>query len=92
MSLYANDVVVFIKPDAEEWGITNVILQIFAQAAGLITNVSKTDFYPIMCHEADLSFLSATNIDISSFPYKYLGLPLHFKNSIGIFCIPLFRK
>jgi hypothetical protein len=92
MSLYADDVVVFLRLVAEEWGITNAILQIFAQASGLITNLNKTELYPIQCQETDLTFLSASNTTVSSFPCQYLWLPLHFRKLPRDLLHPLIQK
>jgi hypothetical protein len=78
-SLYADDAAIFIQPSPQEFRVTTSILQIFAEASGLITNLSKTKVFPIQCVEADLSFLQQVNINLSSFPCHYLGLPLHFK-------------
>jgi superfamily II helicase len=47
VSLYADDVVVFIKPTVKDLQATNAILDIFAKASGLTTNMEKTQFYPI---------------------------------------------
>jgi hypothetical protein len=43
-SLYADDAAVFIKPTQKELHVTKCILDIFAQASGLVTNLAKTDF------------------------------------------------
>jgi hypothetical protein len=79
VSLYTDDVAVFIKPSRHDMQVVNCILQLFQQASGLATNMDKTQFFPIHCNDIDLTFLSSSNLSISSFPYKYLGLPLHFK-------------
>jgi hypothetical protein len=41
--------------------------------------MNKTEFYPIQCHNIDLSFLYSRNLAISSFPCTYVGLPLRFR-------------
>jgi hypothetical protein len=46
MSLYVDDVAVFIKPSEYELIITNLILNTFAEASGLVTNLNKTEFFP----------------------------------------------
>jgi hypothetical protein len=40
--LYADDVAVFIRPTPQEVTVTECILDLFAQASGLTTNMSKT--------------------------------------------------
>lgn len=81
VSLYADDTAVFIKPSEEEWKVFNCILEIFAGASGLITNIRKTEHFPIRCQENDLQFLVDANRNISSFPTKYLGLPLQLRKA-----------
>jgi hypothetical protein len=43
-SLYADDASVFIKPTEQEVQVTDCIIEIFAQASGLVTNMTKTVF------------------------------------------------
>jgi hypothetical protein len=78
-SLYANDATIFIKTTAREVAVVEHILEMFAQASGLVTNLSKTKFFPIRCEEINLQFLTHNNRHMASFPCIYLGLPLHFK-------------
>lgn len=55
VSLYADDAAVFIKPSVQDLMITNCILNIFQEASGLVTNMSKTEYYPIWCSEHESS-------------------------------------
>jgi hypothetical protein len=73
-------VTLFISPFAADLQITNCILQIFAAASGLNTNMTKTEYYPIRCEEINLDFLTSTGHTISTFPTTYLGLPLGIRN------------
>jgi hypothetical protein len=79
VSLYADDAAVFIKPSANDLQVTNTILQPFADASGLQTNMQKTQFYPIRCDQLNLDFLEHTSCQVANFPCIYLGLPLHYK-------------
>jgi hypothetical protein len=79
MSLYADDVAVFIKPNLSELKAIIHIMSIFAEALGLHTNLEKTECYPIQCDGLDISFPTSSNISIAQFPCKYLGLPLHYQ-------------
>jgi hypothetical protein len=79
VSLYAYDAAIFIRPSEDELKITTEILHIFAQASGLVTNINKTECFPIQCSNTNLDFLNRANMAISQFPCKYLGLPLHYK-------------
>jgi mannosylglycoprotein endo-beta-mannosidase len=76
-SLYADDAAIFIKPTRKD--ITNLacILQSFGEATGLRTNLQKTQLVPIRCQNVDLDCL-LTDLPVArtSFPMRYLGLPL----------------
>ena len=45
ISLYADDVVLFLRPTADDIGITLDILQLFGNASGLTTNLQKVVFF-----------------------------------------------
>jgi hypothetical protein len=56
------------------------ILKLFGEASGLKTNIQKSSVYPIQCGEEDLITLQdQLPCELSSFPCKYLGLPLSLK-------------
>jgi hypothetical protein len=92
VSLYADDATLFLNPSKDDLDIMNGILQLFADASGFITNLSKTQAYPIRCDHLDLSFLSKASIPISEFPCSYLGLPLHYKRPSKATFHPLVMK
>jgi hypothetical protein len=74
--LYADDASIFINPTIADLHVTNFILQIFAAASGLNTNLPKTEYYPIRCEGIDMSFLTSFGQAFPTFPTTYLGLPL----------------
>ena len=77
ISLYADDVVIFLRPTASDISITMDILQLFGEASGLKTNVLKSSVHPIQCLEEDIAILNNhLPYQISDFPCKYLGVPL----------------
>ena len=77
ISLYADDVVLFLRPSASDIEITLDILQLFGTASGLTTNLQKSSVLPIQCSEDDKVFLQESlPCQISEFPCKYLGVPL----------------
>ena len=77
ISLYADDVVIFLLPSASDINITLDILQLFGEASGLKTNVQKSSVHPIQCLEEDKAILhNHLPFQISHFPCKYLGVPL----------------
>ena len=78
VSLYADDAGIFANPVKEEIDAIARILACFGDASGLVTNVSKTEVFPIRCQDIDLpAILSAFPAKLASFPGRYLGLPLH---------------
>jgi hypothetical protein len=60
LSLYADDVALFIKPLEEELHITKAILDIFGEASGLKTNLGKSCIIPIQCRDDTLAEVSNT--------------------------------
>lgn len=51
ISLYANDVVFFLRPAAADMDITFDILHLFGNASGLVMNIQKSSMLPIQCNE-----------------------------------------
>jgi len=77
ISLYADDVALFIQPAASDMSLTLRMLDLFGDASGLKTNVQKSNVLPIHCAEDDMSLIqSLLPCEILEFPCKYLGLPL----------------
>ena len=77
ISIYADDVVLFLRPAAEEIQVTMDLLQLFGDASGLRNNAQKSSAFPIRCGEADLTILhNLLPCEVSEFPCKYLGIPL----------------
>ena len=75
--LNADDVVVFLSPIQQDLTSLKLILEIFAGASGLKTNLSKCMISPIQCDlEATVTFLSLFPGKIDPFPICYLGIPL----------------
>jgi hypothetical protein len=53
---------------------------LFGEASGLKTNIQKSSVYPIRCGQEELvTFNDWLPCELSSFPCKYLGLPLSLK-------------
>jgi hypothetical protein len=77
ISLYADDLVVFVVPTNLDITMLQTILQIFAAATGLRTNLSKCQFTPIRCLDHHVELLqSLFPCQLVHFPFKYLGIPL----------------
>jgi hypothetical protein len=92
LSLYVDDTAVFINPARHDLQATSCILQLFANASGLSTNMDKTEFYSIQCQGIDIQELLGSNQNVSSFPCTYLGLLLHFKKLPKSTIFPLVQR
>jgi hypothetical protein len=57
VSLYADDVVLFINPVAKNINMVSDILHLFGEAFGLYNNNQKSSVYPIRCHEENLEVI-----------------------------------
>nr|XP_045087277.1 uncharacterized protein LOC123494868 [Aegilops tauschii subsp. strangulata] len=77
ISMYADDVVVFFKPNEIETRTCGAILELFRGASGLLTNTSKNTLVPILCSPEEMHEVSdRMDCPTSQFPCQYLGLPL----------------
>ena len=76
-SLYADDAIIFIKPNTFEMQAAVQILNLFGKATGLHTNLVKSSITPICCDNIDLAPIQAlAGCNLTAFPCKYLGMPL----------------
>jgi hypothetical protein len=57
VSLYADDVVFFLCPEANDIAITVDILHLFGEASGLRTNLQKSNVLPIRCGDQELQLV-----------------------------------
>jgi len=93
ISLYADDVVLFLRPTASELQLVDELLQLFGTASGLRTNIQKSCISPIQCAEEDLAVvMTHFPCEIQNFPCKYLGLPLSLKKLNRAQLQPLIEK
>lgn len=77
LSLYADDVVVFLTPVSSDLHVIKQILQLFGEASVLRTNLAKSVVSPIRCNTQEVQLInSELGCTISDFPCKYLGVPL----------------
>ena len=77
LSLFADDVVLIIKPSVEEATAAIGLLQLFGNASGLHYNLTKSSVSPIRCEGIDLQpILEVLACPVREFPIQYLGLPL----------------
>ena len=76
-SLYADDVVLLVSPNAADLDCVRQILDLFAGASGLVMNFDKFVAVPIMCSEGSVEAVQrAFPCVVASFPCRYLGVPL----------------
>jgi hypothetical protein len=77
LSLYANDVIVFVKPIKADFDLTMTILQRFDDATGLRINLQKSAVAPIRCPQLNLMEVlqNFTGTQVQ-FPVTYLRLPI----------------
>lgn len=79
-SLYANDVILFIKPTIQEATTVKEILRIFGEVTGLQTNLAKCSITPIFGGKDVLEqIITILGCQVKPFPITYLGLPLSTK-------------
>lgn len=82
-SLYADDVAIFVAPIKEDIQFLVATLDSFGELIGLVTNCSINLVAPIRCDNVNLDdILLSFPVVRTSFPMRYLGLPLsvkHFK-------------
>jgi hypothetical protein len=69
----------FVSPTTHGLLVTKRLLQFFGDASGLITNLDKSEIFPIRCGDINLDVILGDHFKISQFPCVYLGLPLHYK-------------
>lgn len=76
-SLYADDVILFIRPTTQEATAVKEILTVFGTASGLHTNLAKCSITPIYGGEETISdIVSILGCQVQPFPIRYVGLPL----------------
>jgi hypothetical protein len=77
LSMYADDVVLFVKPLDDDLVCTKLILDCFGEASGLVANMNKSCAIPICC-VAPLVRECCNTLQyvVSTFPCTYLGLPI----------------
>lgn len=95
-SLYADDLVLFLVPNALDMEVLKTTLSIFASASSLFTNLEKCVATPIYCSDQDRQQIMDTHAcTIEDFPCRYLGIPLsvfELRRSDGQFLIASVAK
>ncbi|CAM0958165.1 unnamed protein product [Alopecurus aequalis] len=75
--MYADDVMIFLRPELHGLQATWALLHLFGQASGLDVNLAKSCILPVACQPLDLPFAAAhAGCSFAQFPCSYLGMPL----------------
>lgn len=76
-SLYDDDLVVFLRPSNRDLHLMRGILELFANASGLTTNISNFQFSLIRCSEDDITLVHQLfPCQFAPFSCTYIGIPL----------------
>jgi hypothetical protein len=76
ISLYADDAVMFLKPDAADISLLIDLLNLFEKAV-MFTNLQKSNVVTIQCDDQTIAAAKELlHCEFTDFPCKYLGLPL----------------
>jgi hypothetical protein len=74
VSLYADDVIMFLHPKESDIQLVLKILEIFGEASGLKTNIQKGSLLPIRCGEEEVATLhELLPCEVSSFSCNTLA-------------------
>ncbi|WVZ63805.1 hypothetical protein U9M48_013410 [Paspalum notatum var. saurae] len=93
ISLYADDAVIFLRPESMDLSVIRDLLQCFGAVAGLKTNLLKSSAIPIQCSEEDVARTSAIlSCSVGGFPCSYLGIPLTIWKPSKADLLPLIDK
>ena len=77
VSLYADDLVLFVVPNESDLLAITAALQIFGLASGLFSNLDKSVATPIHCSDEDVQRIQdLLACRMEGFPTRYLGIPL----------------
>jgi hypothetical protein len=75
--LYEDNLVIFLTPASQDIRAVHTVLELFAGAIGLCTNVSKCQLTLIICSKDEtMELQQAFPCQVVHFPCRYSGLPL----------------
>jgi hypothetical protein len=79
---YADDTIIFMDGDLEKAKKLKLLLCAFEQLFGLKINFHKSDvFYFGDAKISENVYSQLFGCQIGTYPFKYLGIPMHYKNS-----------
>ena len=92
-SFYADDAVLFLRPNILDLVTVRHLLDLFGHASGLRTNLSKSSVSPIHCTDDELALTAnILSCSIKAFPCTYLSLPLTIGKPTKEVLLPLVDK
>ncbi|WVZ95337.1 hypothetical protein U9M48_041118 [Paspalum notatum var. saurae] len=78
--LYADDLVIFVAPVRDDLLALKCLLDIFAKASGLCTNLAKCFATPLRCSSDEIALVQQVlGCQLGTFPCTYLGVPLNLR-------------
>ena len=81
---YADDTILFLEHDLEKAVNMKLILALFEQLSGLKINFHKSEIF-CFGKSADVQdeYCRIFGCDVSSLPFKYLGIPIHYRTRLN---------
>jgi hypothetical protein len=80
VSLYADDLVLFVKPEERDLQMVKAALNIFGLASSLFSNLDKSVATPMNCSQEEIERVQGILAwRVKGFPCQYLGIPLSVK-------------
>ncbi|WVZ94059.1 hypothetical protein U9M48_040001, partial [Paspalum notatum var. saurae] len=93
ISLYADDVLLFLRPSRNDLLMIKDLLDCFGHVSGLRAHLSKSAAIPIQCSDPDFALISdVLSCGVSEFLTTYLGLPLSIRKPSKNEWLPLIDK
>lgn len=80
VSLYADDLVLFVKPEERDLQMVKAALNIFGLTSGLFSNLDKSVATPMNCSREEIERVQGIlACHVEGFPCRYLGIQLSVK-------------
>lgn len=76
LSMFADDVMIFLKPWDNDLHACAALLRLFGEVSGLRVNLRKSAALPIRCTTETMLVVDILGCPAGTYPCKYLGLPL----------------
>jgi hypothetical protein len=77
---YADDTIIFMNNDLEKANNMKLLLCAFEQLSGLKINFHKSEFFCYGTAKSNQNeYVEIFGCDLGSFPFRYLGIPMHHK-------------